>query len=161
MPKTLIVNGTTYEYPVPGEDPGWGEGATDWAEAVTEALSTLLAPGDILQTTFSIANNISIPTNVNGLVFDPGTVNGATVDYVVYRTSTDNPSGNVENGMIHLVYDPSASVGQKWKMSQQVTFGAGITLSILDSGQIQYTSTDIGSAGYSGNIKFRAKVIFN
>jgi hypothetical protein len=159
MAITLIVNGTSYEYPIPGEDPNWGQGATDWASAVTEALNTLLAPGDILETTFSIDNDISVATNVNGLLFDPGTVRAANIDYAIYRTSTLNPSGNAETGVIHLIYDDSASVGSKWKFSQNIDGASGVSLSITDAGQVQYKTTDIGTAGYSGTIKFRAKTL--
>lgn len=159
MSIVLLVNGTAYPYPNPGEDPNWGQGATDWAGAVTEALNTLLAPGDILQTTFSIDNNIALATNINGLVFDPGTVRAANIDYAIYRTSTLNPSGNAETGIIHLIYDDSASAGSKWKFSQSIDGASGVSLSITDAGQVQYTSSDIGTAGYSGTIKFRARTL--
>jgi hypothetical protein len=159
MAIVLIVNGTSYEYPIPGSDPNWGEGATDWAEAVTEALNTLLAPGDILQTIFSIDNNISVATNINGLLFDPGTVRAANVDYAIYRTSTLNPSGNAETGTIHLIYDDSAAVNQKWKLTQSTDGSSGISLSITDSGQMQYISSDIDVAGYSGEIRFKARTL--
>lgn len=159
MPVQLIVNGTAYQYPIPGEDPGWGEDGTDWAQAVTDVLNTLLGAGDILQTSFNINNNVGVATNVNGLFFDPGTVRAANIDYSVYRTSTANPSGFSETGTIYLIYDDSASAGNKWQLSQRTTGNSGVTFSILDSGQITYTSTDIGSVGYSGIIKFRAKTL--
>jgi hypothetical protein len=37
MPIPLTVNGTTYQYPVPG-DTGWGLQATSWAAAITEGV---------------------------------------------------------------------------------------------------------------------------
>lgn len=159
MSISLLVNGTSYEYPIPGEDPNWGAGATDWAEAVTSALNTLLAPGDILETTFSIDNNISVETNINGLLFDPGTIRAANVDYAIYRTSTGTPSGNAETGVIKLIYDDSAAVNSKWKLAQNIDGSAGVTFSVNDAGQVQYKSTDIGAPGYSGVIKFRAKTL--
>lgn len=159
MAINLIVNGTSYVYPDPGEDPNWGAGATDWASAVTDALNTLLASGDILDTTFSIDNNISIVTNVNGLLFDPGTVRAANIDYAIYRTSTANPSGNAETGVIYLIYDDSASAGSKWQLNQKIDGASGVVFSITDTGQVQYKSTDIGSTSYSGTIKFRAKTL--
>lgn len=160
MSKLLIVNGTSYEYPDPGEDPNWGQGASDWADAVTTALNSLLGTGDILETTFSIDNNISVLTNVNGLQFDPGTIRAVNIDYSIYRTSDTTPSGNVETGTIYLIYDDSASVGSKWNLSQRVDGpGAGVSFFITDAGQVQYTSTDIGSTGYSGEIHFRAKTL--
>lgn len=159
MPKTLVINGTAYQYPIPGEDPNWGDDGTGWAEAVTDALATLLGAGDILQTTFTITNNISVADNVNGLLFDPGVTRAANIDYSIYRISNTNPSGYAETGTIYIIYDTSASVGNKWQLSQRTTGNSGVTFSITDSGQIQYKSNDIGTTGYSGTMKFRAKAL--
>lgn len=159
MPVTLTVNGTPYNYPVPGENPEWGADATDWAKAITDAISTLLGPGDILSSTFSIDNNIMSATNVNGLLFDPGTVRSANISYAIYRISTSNTQGYAENGTIYIVYDDNASVGSKWQLSQRSGGNSGVAFSIDDNGQLQYTSTDIGSLGYSGSIRFSAKAL--
>lgn len=160
MPVSLVVNGTSYEFPISGENPEWGTSATDWAKAVTDVLSTLLAPGDILETTFTINNNVSTLTNINGLVFDPGTVRAANVDYAIYRISNSNPSGQAETGTIYLVYDDSAPSNAKWQLAQKFEgTNSGVNFSITDGGQIQYTSNDIGSIGYIGSIKFRARTL--
>lgn len=159
MSTPLVISGTSYNYPGSGESPNWGPDATDWAAAVTEALNTLLAPGDILETTFTIDNNTSVATNVNGLLFDSGTVRAANIDYAVYRTSTSNPAGNAETGTMYLIFDDSASAGTKWKLTQKVDSAAGVVFLIGDDGQIQYLSSDIGATGYSGMITFRAKTL--
>lgn len=156
MSTPLVVNGTLYNYPTSGEDPNWSEEASGWAQSVTDVLGTLLAPGDILETTFSIANNISVAANVNGLIFDSGTNRSATVTYSVYRTSVDNPSGHAESGTIQVVYDDDAPVNEKWSMMQEKNGAAGIVFNITDGGQFQYRSTDLGAAGYSGVIQFKA-----
>jgi hypothetical protein len=56
MPINLIVNGVGYSYPVSGDD-GWAEGATNWANAVTQnltSLNTVLA--SVSSGIFSLAN---------------------------------------------------------------------------------------------------------
>lgn len=159
MSIPLTVGTQTFNYPIQGQDPQWGEEAAGWAEAVTNVLATLLAPGDILQTTATINNNIAVATNVEGLLFDPTFVRAANVDYSVYRISTANPSGNTESGTIYLVYDTNAAPGSKWSLSQKINGDAGIAFSINDAGQIQYTSTDINSTGYSGTMKFSARTL--
>lgn len=157
MAVPLTIAGTTFQYPEAGTDPQWGQNATDWAVAVTEAINTLLSPGDILQTEFTINNNQAVATNINGLLFDSGTVRAANITYSIYRTSNANPSGNVENGTIYINYDDSAPNGTKWKMSQIKNGDAGVTISVGDSGQFQYTSDDIDSTGYTGVMQFSAK----
>lgn len=159
MAIDLTVLNVPYSYPTDGQSPGWGEGATDWAVAVTEALNDLIAPTDITQTTFVIANNQTSFTDINGLNFNTGLVRSATINYSCYRISTSNPSGHAESGILDIVYDNSAA-SPKWLISGSgITGNSGITFNILDSGQLQYKSTDIGSAGYSGVLHFRAKTL--
>jgi hypothetical protein len=155
----LTVAGTTYEYPEPGEDPQWGLGPTQWAEAVTQVLNTVLGPGDILETTFSIDNNVTVPQNINGFLFDSGTVRGADLTATVYRTSNTNPAGHSEITKMTIVYDDDAPVGEKWKLVQQTNGAAGIVFAITDVGQLTYMSSNIGSIGYSGSIHFKAAAI--
>jgi hypothetical protein len=144
---------------VPGEDPTWGADATDWAQSVTTVLNFLIGPGDILPATFSLDNNVSIASNISGLLFDPGTIRSANIDYAVYRTSDSTPSGKVETGRIYIVYDDNATAGQKWKLAQTSSGVSGVVFSIADSGQFSYVSSDIGSANYTGTIRFSAKAL--
>lgn len=157
--KSLTVNNKVFNYPGPGEDPGWGEDATSWAEEVTTVLNSILGAGDILETTFNIANNISSPTTVVGLTFDTGTVRSANITYSIYRVTDSSPSGNIETGEIALVYDNSASSGNKWLLAQKIDGDAGVTFDITDAGQITYTSTNIAGANYSGVLKFKATTL--
>lgn len=154
---TLIVNNTPYDYPSPGDEPGWGEAATGWAEEVTDVLSSLLSPDDILQTAFTVNNNVASATNVTSLSFNTGSTRSARIEYNVYRISDSNPSGNAETGIMNIVYDNSASPGSQWSMIiGNIAGNSGVSFSITDAGQIQYISTDIGSVNYSGVMKFRA-----
>lgn len=156
MPRTLIINNTPYNYPTPGDEPGWGSGATGWAVGVTEVINDLLGPDDILETAFNIANNQSTAADVTGLAFNAASVRAATIDYSVYRVSDSNPNGNTESGQIRLIYDGLAG----WSIAQgSINGNAGVIFSVLASGQIQYVSTDIGSLNYVGTMKFRAKSI--
>lgn len=157
MSIPLNVNGTTYNYPSPGDNPSWGEDATGWSQAVTAVLATLLAPGDILQTSFTVQNNVTSASNVNGLLFDPAQVRASNIVYSVYRKTDSVTSGNVENGTLYINYDTNASSGNKWTLSQQKNGEAGITFSITDAGQFQYTTTNIAGANYIGQMKFTAK----
>lgn len=159
MSVPIVIAGTTFNYPTSGESPNWAEEASAFAVAVGEVLNTLLAPGDILQTSFEIGNNVGIETNVNGLLFDSGVVRAANISYSIYRTSTENPSGNVESGMIYIVFDDSAIDANKWLMTQTVTGTSGVILSIDHNGQFKFTSNDIGSTDYSGMMTFSARVL--
>lgn len=159
MSRPLVVNNKTFNYPDPGEDPSWGTDASDWASEVTDVLGTLLAPGDILSTSFNLADNVTVATQIQGLAFDPSLSRSAKIVYSIYRTSLDNPAGNAETGEIDIIYDNLAPIGEKWKMTQNKNGEAGVVFSISDLGQFSYISTqiDTGSGGYSGIMKFSAK----
>lgn len=160
MPVDLIVNNQAISYPSPGDEPGWGEAGTQFAIEVAEVLGNIVGPDDILQTTFAIANNQASPANVVGFSFNTGTVRGAFVNYSIYRTSTTNPSGFAEAGQMSLVYDNGAAPGSKWLLGIGNMVGnAGVNFTITDNGQLQYTSTDIGSASYSGILKFKVNTV--
>lgn len=160
MSKTLTVNNTPYEYPTPGDEPGWGEDATGWAEEVTDVLNSLLGPDDILETTFSVNNDVSTFTNISGLLFNTGSVRAALIEYSIYRISDSNPSGNAESGIMNIVYDNSAASGSQWQLSVgDIVGNSGVVFDITDAGQLQYQSTDIGSLNYSGVMKFKARAL--
>lgn len=159
MSLPLTINGVTYNYPTSGTDPNWAEEASGWSEAVTAVLNTLIGPGDILMTTATINDNVSVAANINGLNFDPTLVRSTNITYTIHRVSTDTPSGNTEDGTLFLNYDNNAAPGFKWTLSQRTNGNSGVIFSILDNGQVQYISTEIdtGSGGYSGTIIFLAK----
>lgn len=156
MPKTLIVNNTPFSYPTAGDEPGWGGEATAWATEVTNVLNNLLGPNDILETSFNIANNQTTAANVTGLIFNTGAVRSAVVEYSVFRISDTNPSGNTETGEMHIVYDNAAgfSIG-----IGGIVGNSGCIFTITAAGQVQYTSTDIGSTNYTGIMKFKARAL--
>jgi hypothetical protein len=158
LAKTLIINNTPYNYPTSGDEPGWGGEATGWAEGVTNVLSDLLGPNDILETAFNIANNQTDNSGTNGditgLVFNAASVRATEIRYSIFRVSTSTPSGKTETGTIQLIYDNNIG----WSINQGNILGSsGVTFTVTPSGQIKYKSTDIGSLNYIGTMKFRAK----
>lgn len=159
MSVAVTINNKTFNIPVPGEDPGWGEDTTGWIEEANKVIASLFGPGDILEASASIANDQTTVQTVIGLAFDPGTVRSAVIEYSIYRTSTSTTSGKAETGKMEIVYDNNASAGNKWLLSQETTGDSGVVLDITDAGQLEYTSSDIGATGYTGTIKFIAKAL--
>lgn len=153
MPKILIVGSEEYEFPLQGENSDYGEQITDWATAVTDALTTVQQPNDILRTLAPINNNVSIPTNIPGFSFDTVEVRSINSEYLITRT-TDSPAVNlVESGFIEGNYD-----GNDWFIAVRSVGNAGVSFNITPSGQVTYTSTNLVGSSYIGSILFRAKV---
>lgn len=157
MSREFIVENTPYTYPDAGDSPGWGEGATDWAQAVTNALVKLINANDILETSFTIANNQAVATDITGLFIDVTQVRAVEIDYSVRRT-TDVPAVEVtETGKIIAVYENNSNTWSYTRTSTGDDTGTEIT--VTPTGQFQYTSTDISGTNYTGLMKFRAKAL--
>ena len=151
MPKILIVGNDEFLYPEEGDNAGYGESATAWAEAVTTALQTVQQPNDVPVTTAAILNNIAIPTSILGFSFNTSEVIAISGEYIVRRT-TDSQN-LVQNGKIEGNFD-----GNAWNIVHEHINSAGISFDITSSGQITYTSTLITGTNYFGEIIFKAKV---
>lgn len=156
MSVTLVVNNIPFEYPSSGDEPGWGGDATGLIIEVVRSLNDIIGPDDILQTSFSVANNQATFIDVTGLAFNAGSVRSAQVEYSVYRISDSNPLGKTESGLMTVLYDNNAG----WALAIGPVLGnSGISFDITGTGQIQYKTTDIGSLNYQGVMKFRAKAL--
>lgn len=150
---TVVIQGTTYTLPVQGTQPPWGEDMSDLISAIVTALTAVSGTGDISRSTFTVANGTASATNVTGLAFDIATIRGATIDYVLFRTSSTTTT--VEKGIMLVGYN-----GTSWDLARgPVTADAGVVFSITNSGQVQYTSTTYGGTGYSGIMVFRAQAL--
>lgn len=158
MPINLNVNNNNFAYPSDGDEPGWGNAATGWAEEVTTVLSGVQGSDDILPTSFNVANNIASPADVVGLIFNPTTVRSAEVSYSIYRRTDTNELA--ETGRMLVVYKNGGNTGEKWSVGQTILGDdSGVVFTMTDAGQIQYTSNDVTGSNYVGQIRFYAKSI--
>lgn len=151
MARDLTVLNNTYSYPDAGENPRWGEDATGWAQAVTDALSDIQNPYDLLLTSFDVNDNVSVFTDIPGFTFDSSAVRSFIAEYNVLRSNgTDDFA---ESGIMQGVYN-----GTDWVMSVEINNDSEMTYNITSSGQMQYKSSSIGGS-YSGVMKFKARTI--
>jgi hypothetical protein len=146
MSVTLTVNGTPYSFPSQGTNPAWGENIVDWAEAVTDVLSTLSSATDILNSSFTILDNQSSEQSVVGLSFDISLVRGAIIEYSLYRSGSTPKD---EKGTMWISYD-----GTDWELSREANNDVGVVFTITNAGQVKYTSSNTSA---SGVMKFRAR----
>lgn len=154
---TVIIQGTEYKVPKAGASPPWGEELADYLKALGEAYSTLVGVGDIPETSAPVANNVAVPTDVAGLVFDPSTVRGADIAYQITR-STDTNS-EIEFGTLKIFYDSTLPATEKWTIIRQAGGSSGVDFSMTDAGQLQYTSANLAGVGYEGLIRYEARSI--
>lgn len=153
MSKELQIGNRIFDYPEEGDRAGWGENATDWAEAVTNALENVQGPNDILTTSAILANNQAIPANIPGLTFNTGEVQSVEVNYLVIREYDSGSTVDTESGKILGNYN-----GSDFFISIEATGDAAITFSVTSGGQFQYV-TDDKANHISSTIRFNARTI--
>lgn len=150
MAISITINNQTFNIPVAGEDPGWGEDTTSWIEAISDQVNNL---GDLIY--LNLTNSVMVDnqvsqTDVTGLVFDPASVRSAIINYTIVRNVME------EAGEITLVYNASNPATEKWLLGQESTGDAGISFFINDAGQLSYTST---STGFNATLTLNAQVL--
>lgn len=104
--------------------------------------------GDIIETSFSIANNQSSAANITGLAFANGIVRSFSAILSIYVDATTDQFSQIKIDGIQK----SAS----WDINvSEIGDITGIEVSITSAGQLQYTSPSF--TGFSsGTMKFRA-----
>lgn len=103
------------------------------------------------QTNFTILDN-QTDTNLVGFTFDSSDVKGVVISFDLFRR--DDTQSAKETGKLFLSYD---SEGATW-LTPVVSshFGdAGVTFGMDGTGQVTYTSTNFGGAGYSGSLRVK------
>lgn len=166
MPINLTVSGQVYAFPTDGDSSGWGQVVTDWAEAITDLITTIKGAYDIEGSGITIDDSItsSSPASITGLSFSSSNVRSAVVEYFVYRTNTDLPTHVldaevIQSGFLLINYKSTAGTFD----INSVSIGdAGIVFSINASGQVQYYITNHINAGggvYTGTMTFKARAL--
>lgn len=159
MPE-YIVAGTPYDFPATSQSPNWAPGIVDWAGGVTDALSSLVGPFDVIPQQFildTVPN--AVDTAITNLSFSTTEVRSALITYALYRnTSTTTVS---EAGTLTIVYNPSNGVGLKWEMLRESDSDAQVVFSVDDDGQVFINTTALGGINYNGFISYSAKALLN
>lgn len=150
MPN-ITVNGTVYTIPTQGTNPPWGTDLSDAIVAIATALGAVVGPQDIATTTFNLANNTAVATNITGAAFDTSSVRAAIFSYSIYRSTASNEESEV--GQLYLTY---ASIAATWDISEIYGGSSTVAFSITNAGQIQYTSGNLAGSSYTGKITFKA-----
>lgn len=104
-----------------------------------------------------LLNNQTTPIDVQDLIFDGTKIRSATVKYTIYRKTDTQEVAQI--GDFKVIYK---SVEGSWSLGADNFHGddAGISFTITNSGQVQYTSTDLTGANYSGVLDYFSTEIF-
>lgn len=169
MPKLLTVGNEEFEFPLTGENAGYGSEVTDWAEAVTTALETVQKPNDIPTTSEIPLNADALPTDapspIPGFSFPTAEVIAIQAkylfkrEYIIVNPITSLPENVIvmEVGFIEGYFNKT-----EWGISVRTTGNAGVSITISPSGQMNYQVTQnfpVGATNKKLTIIYEAKVI--
>lgn len=150
--KKLTIGNETFDYPITGT-PNYGEAASNWAEAATDAIAEFFGPGDIRTSEIALLEG-QTNANIAGLSFDTAFVQRIEVQGLMTRKFTSNPT-KAESFTMTGVYNGTEFL---YSMESQGD-DTGITLT-MSGGQVQYTSTTVADTSEL-TIKFRARTIID
>ncbi len=153
MSKKLLIGTQEFEIPEQGDGPDYGESLSDYFEAVSEALSTVQQPNDILTTSASILNNQTTFADISGFIFNSSEVISINSEFIIQRSTVSPASKLVESGFIQGNYN-----GATWSFSVESVGNSGVEFNITSAGQLQYRTSNLTGSSYSGLITFRGKV---
>lgn len=157
---TITIAGTPIEFPNSSSSPNWAEGVISFAEAVESALTSAVGPYDVPPQVVTIdAYNPGVNVDIAALNFPVSNVRAAFIRYSVFRTASGPSTTAYEAGTMILVYNPNGSTNNKWEVVRNYVGDASITFSVTDTGQVRFTTTQIGSTGHTGKLSFVAQAL--
>lgn len=157
MPN-ITIQSQVINFPDSGTSPNWASSVTQFAQAVEDALSSVVGPFDVgSQIQIIDASNPGTNVNLTNLNFPISTVRGAFIRYSVSRTT--NSTSAFESGNLMVVYNPDGSIGSKWEMVRDYVGDGQITFNITDTGQVQFSTTALAGINHEGRISFVAQAL--
>lgn len=151
MSKKLTVGSETFDYPTTGNI-NYGEEATGWSEAITDAVSEFFGPGDIKTTETLLANNTT--DDIAGLAFDTSFVQRITVEGIITRKFNSSPT-QVEAFSVEGAYN-----GTEFNITAEYSGDDTDVVLFMNGGQFRYTSADVADTSEL-TIKFKASTIID
>lgn len=157
MSISINIQGTIIEFPSSGESPNWAPPVIDFAQAVEGALSQVVGPFDIAPQIYTMTSNANTNVSLPNLAFPTSSVRGAFIKYTVFRqTSTDTVS---EAGNVMVVYNPNGPVSNKWQITRDYVANAQVTITITDTGEVEFSSTLLPGINHSGTWTYTAQAL--
>ena len=156
MTKKLQVGDDIYNYPVQG-DINYGEAATDWADAITEAVKEIKSPGDISTTEANLvgtSDGTFTTGTIPGLLFDTSFVQRILVEGNITRIITGIGT-LVESFTVVGAYN-----GTSFNISASYSGDETEVELDVNAGQFTFKSLDNPNTT-TLSIKFKAKVIID
>lgn len=157
MSIPITINGTIINFPSSGQDPNWAPAVIQFAEEVANALAFTVGPFNVPPQVYIMVANSNSNVTLPNLSFPPSNVQGAVITYSVFRTTTATTVS--ETGELFINFNPTSPVNSKWEISRDYVGDAQVTFSVLDVGQLQFSSALLAGLNHTGTIVYQATAI--
>lgn len=151
MAIQVTINGSQYTLNQQGDPAPWGNDQQELIQALIAVASASTSAGDILPSTFTLANNVTSPTPISSLVFDQSVVRSAIIQFSVDRSTATQEL--TEAGYLYITYN---STTNSWSHSQD-SVGNSQLLFDVTAGQVTYTCSNLTGGSYAGKLGFSAR----
>ena len=160
MPS-ITISGQVIDFPDSGESPNWAPAMIEFAEAVESALAGVAGQFDVPPQVLNIdAFNVVTNQSITALQFSTSDVRSFIVSYAIYRSGETPTTVVAEAGEFTAVYNDSNGSGEKWSIARDSAGDdARVTFTVTDVGQVQFSTTAVGTVNHTGTISFSAKAI--
>lgn len=165
MAIPITIGNTVIDFPTSTNDPNWSPPIIEFAQAVQDALASVVGPFDVPPSIMNIdaydtVSDQPVTDTVNPLTFPtvafPGNgVRGAFIRYTVYRNSTATTV--TEIGTLSVVHNPAST--PVWEIQRDYVGDASITFSIDSTGLVKFSTTSIGGISHVGRITYVAQAL--
>lgn len=113
-----------------------------------------------IEGSFNLTNNQSSAADITGLKFNPRGVSQAVIEYCVQRVTTGSGAiEKIESGILIATYNPISEDWNLHAVNQNSPDDAGITFSIVSSGQVRYTTSNEAGDPLFSRIFWRARTL--
>lgn len=157
MSVPVTINGTIINFPSSGDSPNWAPAVIQFAQEVAAALAFTVGPFNVPPQIFVMTSNANSNVTLPNLAFPPSNVQGAVITYAVFRQTTLTTVS--ETGELFINFNPTFPVNGKWAISRDYVGDAQMTFTVLDVGQLQFSSALLSGLNHTGTIVYQATAI--
>lgn len=155
MAITLTIQGKIIDFPSSAQSPNWASALVEFAEAVEAALDGVAGDYDVAPEILTISSDVNTLVDIETLSFPTANVRGAFIRYAFERSS--DTTTEVETGSLDIIYNDDTG---SWQSSREaVGTDTGLTFTVTNTGQVQYSTTAIGGTFVSGALTYTAQAL--
>jgi len=161
MSVRLIIGSQVINFPTNGTDASWGYAVVQFAQAVTDQLSSIASAFDVSPRVQTLTSDANSAIALSGCTFPSGSVRSFNFSYAIYRTNTVTVLA--EEGTVSGVYNTDSAIWtlQHEFQGERQSDGSPYHTFSMSGDDLRFTSVAIGGSydNVNSKISFGAKTV--